>query len=77
MVSSADTPAISTNALPTALRTPASSFCPKSWLTTTPLPMHSPVTMLVSRIMTENALPTAARAISPQYRPTTKVSTRL
>ena len=33
-----------------------------------PLPMHSPRTRLVSRIISENALPTAARATLPRKR---------
>lgn len=44
---------------------------------TTPLPMHRPRSRLVSSVISEKALPTAASATLPKKRPTTQVSTIL
>ena len=53
------------------------SFAPKYWLTIIPVPVDMPINITSSRLKTGLDEPTAARALSPTYLPTTMLSTVL
>ena len=69
--------AISPKALQAARRRSSALPAPYSWLNTTPLPMHSPSSTLVSSTIRLPEEPTAARAVGPSQRLTIRVSATL
>ena len=63
--------------LPMVPESSSLSFAPKYWETITLLPTEIPINKTSSRFKIGPALPTAARALSPTYRPTIILSTVL
>ena len=64
-------------ALPTTLFSVGRSFAPKNWADRMLAPVDTPINSTSSRFRMGPEVPTAARAVSPIYWPTTMESTVL
>ena len=76
-IKSKEEAAVSVMVLPIVLDKFSRSLEPKYWETIMLAPMEIPTNSTKSRFKIGLALPTAAKALSPTYRPTTMLSTVL